>query len=60
MRAEKTFLFQAVFDPLTRQTVPLHPYPKSVDPDSLVYAGRSADYCTCIAVCTNSNIVILT
>lgn len=40
MRAEKTFLFQAVFDPLTRQAIPLHPFPKGAEPDSLAYAGR--------------------
>ncbi|XP_068574550.1 exonuclease 1 [Cebidichthys violaceus] len=39
VRANNTFLYQLVFDPVRRQVVPLNPYPEHVDPDTLGYAG---------------------
>lgn len=38
-KANNTFLYQLVFDPLKRKVVPLNPYPDHVDPASLNYAG---------------------
>ncbi|MGH0161033.1 UNVERIFIED_CONTAM: hypothetical protein FKN15_040366 [Acipenser sinensis] len=39
-RANNTFLYQLVFDPIGRQLVPLNPYPDDIDPKSLSYAGH--------------------
>ncbi|GAB1601260.1 exonuclease 1-like [Argonauta hians] len=39
IRAENTFLYQLVFDPLSRRLVPLNPYPEDIAPDDLKYAG---------------------
>lgn len=39
VRANNTFLYQLVFDPLQRKVVPLNPYPEHLDPLSLSYAG---------------------
>ncbi|XP_041107822.1 exonuclease 1-like [Polyodon spathula] len=39
-RANNTFLYQLVFDPITRRLVPLNPYPDDIDPKSLSYAGH--------------------
>ncbi len=38
-KANNTFLYQLVFDPLKRKVVPLNPYPNHIDPASLSYAG---------------------
>jgi len=38
-KANNTFLYQLVFDPLKRKVVPLNPYPDHIDPASLSYAG---------------------
>lgn len=38
-RAENTFLYQLVFDPLQRKLLPLNPYPDDLDPKDLDYAG---------------------
>lgn len=38
-KANNTFLYQLVFDPLRRKVVPLNPYPDHIDPASLSYAG---------------------
>lgn len=38
-KADNTFLYQLVFDPLKRKVVPLNPYPDHIDPASLSYAG---------------------
>ncbi|XP_073683652.1 exonuclease 1 [Garra rufa] len=40
-KANNTFLYQLVFDPLRRKVVPLNPYPDHVDPASLSYAGTN-------------------
>lgn len=40
VRANNTFLYQLVFDPLRRKVVPLNPYPDQVSADTLAYAGR--------------------
>ncbi|XP_051867280.1 exonuclease 1 isoform X2 [Pristis pectinata] len=40
IRANNTFLYQLVFDPLKRKLVPLNDYSDGVDPKSLEYAGR--------------------
>ncbi|XP_038160504.1 exonuclease 1 [Cyprinodon tularosa] len=41
IRANNTFLYQLVFDPVRRKVVPLNPYPEHVDPASLSYAGTN-------------------
>ncbi|XP_063048024.1 exonuclease 1 isoform X2 [Engraulis encrasicolus] len=38
-KAENTFLYQLVFDPMSRKVVPLNPYPADIDPATLTYAG---------------------
>ncbi|XP_034041531.1 exonuclease 1 [Thalassophryne amazonica] len=39
VKANNTFLYQLVFDPLRRKVVPLNPYPEHLDPATLGYAG---------------------
>uniref|UniRef100_A0A3Q1HJI4 Exonuclease 1 n=1 Tax=Anabas testudineus TaxID=64144 RepID=A0A3Q1HJI4_ANATE len=39
VRANNTFLYQLVFDPVRRKVVPLTPYPEHIDPATLTYAG---------------------
>ncbi|KAK5853531.1 hypothetical protein PBY51_014676 [Eleginops maclovinus] len=39
IRANNTFLYQLVFDPVRRKVVPLNPYPEQMDPATLSYAG---------------------
>ncbi|XP_061084540.1 exonuclease 1 [Conger conger] len=41
VKANNTFLYQLVFDPLRRKVVPLNPYADDIDPSSLSYAGRN-------------------
>lgn len=40
VRANNTFLYQLVFDPISRKVVPLNPYPDHISRDTLTYAGR--------------------
>lgn len=39
-RANNTFLYQLVFDPIKRKLVPLNDYADDIDPETLLYAGR--------------------
>uniref|UniRef100_A0A3Q3NDR0 Exonuclease 1 n=1 Tax=Labrus bergylta TaxID=56723 RepID=A0A3Q3NDR0_9LABR len=39
IRANNTFLYQLVFDPVGRKVIPLNPYPEHIDPATLSYAG---------------------
>lgn len=39
-RANNTFLYQLVFDPVNRKLLPLNPYEDDIDPETLTYAGR--------------------
>ncbi|XP_068183929.1 exonuclease 1 [Antennarius striatus] len=39
IKANNTFLYQLVFDPIKRKVVPLNPYPEHVDVATLTYAG---------------------
>uniref|UniRef100_A0A8C5ERX1 Exonuclease 1 n=1 Tax=Gouania willdenowi TaxID=441366 RepID=A0A8C5ERX1_GOUWI len=39
IRADNTFLYQLVFDPVLKKVVPLNPYPDHLDTDALPYAG---------------------
>ncbi|XP_075042468.1 exonuclease 1 isoform X2 [Mixophyes fleayi] len=39
IRADNTFLYQLVFDPVKRKLVPLNPYEDGIDPKELNYAG---------------------
>ncbi|XP_049591845.1 exonuclease 1 [Syngnathus scovelli] len=39
VRANQTFLYQLVFDPVSRKMVPLNPYEEDIDPATLSYAG---------------------
>ncbi|EDV24061.1 uncharacterized protein TRIADDRAFT_26121 [Trichoplax adhaerens] len=38
--ADETFLYQVVFDPVTKTTIPLTPYPKDIEPSTLEHAGQ--------------------
>ncbi|XP_066479179.1 exonuclease 1 [Tiliqua scincoides] len=40
IRANNTFLYQLVFDPVRRSLVPLNTYDDGVDPETLHYAGK--------------------
>ncbi|BFZ12204.1 hypothetical protein BsWGS_15243 [Bradybaena similaris] len=40
VRADNTFLYQLVFDPISRKLCPLNPYPPEVQGASLDYAGE--------------------
>lgn len=39
VKANNTFLYQLVFDPINRRVVPLNPYPENLDIRTLSYAG---------------------
>ena len=39
LRADRTFLYQLVFDPLSRKLVPLTPVPEELSNEDLIYAG---------------------
>ncbi|XP_076021296.1 exonuclease 1 [Genypterus blacodes] len=41
VKANNTFLYQLVFDPVRRKVVPLNPYPEHIDPATLGYAGHN-------------------
>ncbi|XP_070806737.1 exonuclease 1 [Pituophis catenifer annectens] len=43
IRANNTFLYQLVFDPVRRKLVPLNAYEDDIDPETLVYAGKYFD-----------------
>ncbi|XP_013785317.2 exonuclease 1-like [Limulus polyphemus] len=43
IKANNTFLYQLVFCPLQRRLVPLNPYPKDIEPETLTYAGEYFD-----------------
>lgn len=40
IRANNTFLYQLVFDPVARKVIPLNPYPEDMDVAKLSYAGQ--------------------
>lgn len=40
IRANNTFLYQLVFDPIKRKLLPLNAYEDDIDPETLSYAGR--------------------
>ncbi|KAM9107985.1 exonuclease 1 [Megaptera novaeangliae] len=43
IRANNTFLYQLVFDPIKRKLIPLNAYEDDIDPETLSYAGRYVD-----------------
>ncbi|KAM5300946.1 exonuclease 1 isoform 2-T2 [Glossophaga mutica] len=43
IRANNTFLYQLVFDPIRRKLIPLNDYGDDIDPETLSYAGRYID-----------------
>ncbi|XP_055994270.1 exonuclease 1 [Sorex fumeus] len=43
IRANNTFLYQLVFDPIKRKLIPLNAYEDDIDPETLSYAGRYID-----------------
>ncbi|XP_069401658.1 exonuclease 1 isoform X1 [Ovis canadensis] len=43
IRANNTFLYQLVFDPIERKLIPLNAYEDDVDPETLSYAGQYVD-----------------
>ncbi|KAL0964402.1 hypothetical protein UPYG_G00323340 [Umbra pygmaea] len=45
VKANNTFLYQLVFDPINRKVVSLNPYPEHVDPATLGYAGHNVGDC---------------
>lgn len=40
IRANNTFLYQLVFDPIKRKLIPLNAYEDDIDPGTLSYAGQ--------------------
>lgn len=43
IRANNTFLYQLVFDPIQRKLIPLNAYGDDVNPETLTYAGQYVD-----------------
>ncbi|XP_049724502.1 exonuclease 1 isoform X5 [Elephas maximus indicus] len=43
IRANNTFLYQLVFDPIKRKLIPLNAYEDDIDPETLSYAGWYVD-----------------
>uniref|UniRef100_A0A3Q3ANL0 Exonuclease 1 n=1 Tax=Kryptolebias marmoratus TaxID=37003 RepID=A0A3Q3ANL0_KRYMA len=43
VKANNTFLYQLVFDPVRRKVVPVNPYPEHIDPATLSYAGLNLE-----------------
>lgn len=43
IRANNTFLYQLVFDPIKRKLLPLNAYEDDIDPETLSYAGQYFD-----------------
>ncbi|XP_066238272.1 exonuclease 1 isoform X1 [Saccopteryx leptura] len=43
IRANNTFLYQLVFDPVKRKLTPLNDYGDNIDPETLSYAGQYID-----------------
>ncbi|XP_029788896.1 exonuclease 1 [Suricata suricatta] len=43
IRANNTFLYQLVFDPINRKLIPLNAYEDDIDPETLSYAGQYFD-----------------
>ncbi|XP_044772360.1 exonuclease 1 isoform X2 [Neomonachus schauinslandi] len=43
IRANNTFLYQLVFDPIKRKLIPLNAYEDDIDPETLSYAGQYFD-----------------
>ncbi|XP_008692927.1 exonuclease 1 [Ursus maritimus] len=43
IRANNTFLYQLVFDPIRRKLIPLNAYEDDIDPETLSYAGQYFD-----------------
>ncbi|XP_036133337.1 exonuclease 1 isoform X3 [Molossus molossus] len=43
IRANNTFLYQLVFDPIKRKLIPLNDYGDDIDPETLSYAGQYID-----------------
>lgn len=53
IRANNTFLYQLVFDPLKRKLVPLNDYSNDVDPKSIEYAGQYPSSMFFFVYCTD-------
>ncbi|XP_043818497.1 exonuclease 1 [Dromiciops gliroides] len=50
IRANNTFLYQLVFDPIKRKLVPLNAYEDDIDPQALHYAGQYIDDTTAFQI----------
>ncbi|XP_001368520.1 exonuclease 1 isoform X1 [Monodelphis domestica] len=50
IRANNTFLYQLVFDPIKRKLVPLNAYEDDINPDTLHYAGQYTDDTTAFQI----------
>lgn len=60
IRANNTFLYQLVFDPVRRKVVPLNPYPEHIDPAALPYAGLYPPLpLTCLQSVSNVEAVLI-
>ncbi|XP_069799170.1 exonuclease 1 [Dendropsophus ebraccatus] len=57
IRADNTFLYQLVFDPVQRRLLPLNPYEDGIDPKELSYAGPNmGDAAACQIALGNVNV----
>ncbi|XP_005374872.1 PREDICTED: exonuclease 1 isoform X2 [Chinchilla lanigera] len=50
IRANNTFLYQLVFDPIKRKLVPLNAYEDDIDPETLTYAGQYIDHSVALQI----------
>ncbi|KAB1258984.1 Exonuclease 1 [Camelus dromedarius] len=50
IRANNTFLYQLVFDPIKRKLIPLNAYEDDIDPETLSYAGQYVDDSTALQI----------
>ncbi|XP_063162391.1 exonuclease 1 [Candoia aspera] len=58
IRANNTFLYQLVFDPISRKLVPLNAYEDDVDPGTLFYAGKYLDDRTAFQIALGNKDII--
>ncbi|KAK9411821.1 exonuclease 1 [Crotalus adamanteus] len=58
IRANNTFLYQLVFDPVRRKLVPLNAYEDDVDPETLEYAGKYLDDRTAFQIALGNKDII--
>lgn len=59
IRANNTFLYQLVFDPIERKLIPLNAYEDDIDPETLSYAGQYPFGTGAVETCTSSTTFIV-